>query len=157
MRKIVLTNGGFALVDDEDYEHIYRHKWRRDRDGYAVRTAPVDYGPKTILMHRLILDAPRSSSVDHVSGDRLDNRRSNLRLATNAQNSMNRLPYEGKTSRYKGVSWHRRVKKWMAGITVNGKGIYLGYFSEEEEAAKAYNNAATRYFGEFARINVMAG
>jgi len=94
--------------------------------------------------------------VDHINGDPLDNRRQNLRPATPSQNQANRTKYQGRrgvTSRYKGVCWHRKDKKWMARIYRDGKQIYLGGFDCEIEAAKAYDSAALEIFGEFALPN----
>jgi hypothetical protein len=108
------------------------------------------------LHHFIIGDPPPGMVVDHINGDRLDNRRANLRFCTLAQNKQNSRPYRGGTSRYKGVSWKRTGKgtgKWLARIRVDGKDIHLGFHKEEEEAAKAYDTAAIRYYGEFARTN----
>ncbi|MDT9719147.1 HNH endonuclease [Paenibacillus sp. ClWae2A] len=111
---------------------------------------------KSVQLHRWILDPPSDMCVDHINHDTLDNRRSNLRIATKAQNSQNRegAP-DDNTSGLKGVSWHKRDKRWRAFIGINRKYKHLGYFNSKEEAAAAYNRAASFYFGEFAVLNAV--
>lgn len=105
-------------------------------------------------MHREILGLmPEDPDVDHRDGEGLNNRRSNLRLVTNSQNNMNSQCRWGALSKYKGVSWHKRREKWQGRIKLNGKEIYLGYFDNEKKAARAYDEAAKKHFGEFARLN----
>lgn len=163
MKEIPLTQGLVAIVDNDDYERVSAHRWytaisRTSSDGvsliYAVRSAYRPDGQRRQQrLHRFILDAPDNMQVDHINGDGLDNRRENLRLCTSAENSRNVRPYTGGTSALKGVSWHLRVKKWRAQIKINGKKLHLGYYSTEEDAAKAYDSAALRFHGEFARTN----
>ncbi len=152
--EIPLTQGKFAIVDDDD-EWIGKWKWyySTHRGGRAERCFRTAGKRNTLFMHRVILDAPDGLQVDHINHDGLDNRRSNLRLCTNAQNNMNRTKLEGCSSKYKGVSWHRQKMKWQARITLNGKLKHLGWFSSEEEAARAYDKAAKEHFGDFAKIN----
>lgn len=144
--------GKFTLVDDADFERLSQYKWRCDATGYA-RYSVYDKLKKTIqtvLMHRIILDTPDDLHTDHINGDRLDNRRSNLRIATCQQNSANRKA-QGKASIFKGVTLHRGL--WRAQICVNLTGIHLGYFLTQRAAAQAYNDAAIELFGEFAWLN----
>lgn len=105
--------------------------------GYA--SVLIDRVPT--LIHRLVIGAKRGECVDHINRNKLDNRRSNLRIVTRGQNAMNR--------QFKGYNWARREKKWRAQIKVNGVKIHLGYFTEESEAREAYTNAHAKYFGEF--------
>jgi hypothetical protein len=148
-QQIVLTKGGIALIDDEDYERVSLHKWTLDSNGYAVRKV----NRRKVLLHRFILDASPGFDVDHSNHNPLDNRRENLRICTRSQNSVNRGPKPGCTSRYKGVCWHRRSERWRAKLCVNGKFLYLGEFVDETKAAMAYDAAAYSVFGEFAYLN----
>lgn len=167
MKEITLTRGYVALVDDEDYESLSAHKWSASvcmkNDGirtvYARRYVMAGKRRQRIIhMHREILKAPHGYHVDHVDGDGINNVRSNLRLANNQENGMNRRKSEtiaGKkaTSRFKGVSWRKHERRWVAKIKHDGKQTTLGYFKSEEDAAMAYNAAATEFFGEYANTN----
>lgn len=157
MKKIPLTQGKVALVDDEDYERVVQYKWnahyhKPSGNWYARRT--IDGLGRQISMHRFIMSAPAGSKVDHIDRDGLNNQRSNLRFATTAQNGANRAKGRNQTtSRYKGVHWYATVGKWKATIVVAQRTIFLGHFELEEDAAKAYDEAAIAHFGEFARTN----
>jgi hypothetical protein len=157
-RKINLTNGKFTIVSPQDYGWLARHKWSACKGGrtfYARRYVPLGKGKcKHIPMHREILKVGKEYYVDHINHNGLDNRRENLRPATPAQNAQHRRKCRTKnTSKYRGVYWNKRAKKWPSRILVNSKSILLGYFDEEEEAAKAYDRAARKYYGEFAELN----
>lgn len=104
-------------------------------------------------MHREIVASEGRFEVDHRDGDGLNNQRHNLRIATSSQNQGNQCKTQGRTSRFKGVSWAKRHGKWVAQIQVKRRSKNLGYFRREEEAAAAYDQAALRFFGEFARLN----
>ena len=156
MPEIMLTRGLVAIVDEEDFAQLSKFKWYASKDRntfYAVRRNPKGKRPKAIRMHREILGYP-PGLVDHKNRNGLDNRRENLRRCTPAQNQQNRRKKITSKSSLKGITWHAARKKWQAQIKVNKKNIYLGLFKTEEQAAKAYDEAATRYFGEFARGNV---
>lgn len=157
MSKIALTKGKFALVDDEDFDWLNQWKWSLNGNGYAVRTAKVSRGLFTVQrMHRVIMNAPDGLHVDHINGDKLDNRRLNLRLCTSQQNSFNRGVQSNNTSGYKGVYLHKKrnlMKRWYAKVFVDGKYHCKGMFATPLEAAKAYNVLAVEYHGEFARLN----
>lgn len=148
MKLIPLTQGQSVQVDDEDYEYLSQFKWyaHREQSGvyYAKRKVNVDGVKKTLPMHRVIMNTPDGMVCDHVNHVTLDNRRSNLRNCTYGQNNMN------KTTRNKCGYLGVYV---IASITVNGKNVHLGTFETMEDAAKAYDDAAKKYFGEFANLN----
>lgn len=157
MKTIPLSQGKFALVDDSDYEWLNKWDWyalKGAQTFYAVRRTTKDTGHKMIQMHRLILGLTDPKIlVDHRDFNGLNNQRSNLRTATPSQNSSNRQPIKGSTSKYIGVHWFKNAKLWTAQIKKKGKLIKLGYFKIEENAAVAYNNAAIKLHGEFANLN----
>jgi len=149
--EIELTQGKVAMVDDEDFEWLTQWKWcAHNTNGYWYAKS----GAKpSIRMHQLLLDPPLGYQCDHINNDGLDNRRVNLRLCTSSQNQQNRKPQSGGTSKFKGVHWYKNYKRWMAGIQINQERIFLGYFHSEIDAAQAYDKAALKYFGGFARTN----
>jgi len=153
MKEIPLVNSEkVALVDDEDFEKVSKYRWLPRLDGY-VRSSSRIKG-KQPLLHRFILRPPSGVGTDHINRNKLDNRKENLRCATQSQNNMNSLKYRnGITSQFKGVCWDRATKKWRALIGHESKVTYLGRYKSEEEAAHAYDRAAHKYFGEFARMN----
>jgi hypothetical protein len=173
MKLIPLVNSDkFAMVDDTDYDWLSQWIWRLDvgKTGieYAKRFDHV--GPirpaywstrktESIYMHREILGlTDRRIKTDHRDGNGLNNQRFNLRAASHGQNLANARQWKGTrgvppTSRYRGVSWHQQPRRWRAVIQFNKKQINLGNFRTEEAAAKAYDKAAKRLFGEFAHLN----
>lgn len=151
MKKILLTKSKFALVDDRDFEFLNQWKWFYENHGYAQRRVSK-YG-RMLGMHRVIMDEPEDKQVDHIDGNGLNNQRSNLRVATKAENLMNRGKNKNNTSGYKGVSWHKGAGKWTVNIMSYGKSVYIGLYPELIAAARAYNRAALKYHGEFARLN----
>ena len=143
------------LIDDEKKHILVEKKWRISSQGYVIHSFRIQSKVKTIFLHRFILglDDPKTI-IDHINGNKLDNRVQNLRIATTSQNGMNRKKTKLKTSSiYKGVSKCSDRNKWASMIKANGKSINLGRFNTESEAAEAYNKAALTYFGEFAKIN----
>jgi hypothetical protein len=158
MKQIPLTQGKFALVDDEDFEFLNQFKWHAYKSRntyYAGRKLRLGVNKRQIIiMHRQILGLEDPSiKGDHIDHNGLNNQRCNLRMATNAENCKNQKPKNGYSSKYKGVCWHKRDNKWNATIFAEGKKKHLGYFIDEIEAAKAYDSAAKIYFKEFACLN----
>lgn len=152
--EIKLANGkGIALVDDEDYEIHGNFNWYKSSHGYVCRKVRRNGRRETLFLHREIMGAKKGEKVDHINRDRLNCQRQNLRFATSKQNNQNRSPRKGTSSRFKGVCWHKSDKAWYASIKVDNKSIHLGRFKNEEDAARAYNDAAYIYFGEFAYLN----
>lgn len=150
MKEIQLTKGYVALVDDSDYEWLSKFKWRYNSAGYAARHSPWENGTrKTIYMHVLIGNGRPGFEVDHINHDKLDNRRSNLRVCTKKDNSHNRPIGRNNTSGYKGVFSNKNRKRWLVYI----KNQYVGCFDDKIEAAKAYDAKARELYGEFACTN----
>lgn len=148
MREIPLTRGFVALVDDADYEWINQCRWKINTYGYAFRQTKTE----TISMHRLIADTPKGMECDHINHEKLDNRRANLRNCTSKENCRNKKQNIG-TSAYKGVYFNKSRGKWRADIRIDYKLHYLGCFTSEIDAARAYDAAAREHFGEFAHLN----
>lgn len=157
MKEIPLTQDRVAIIDDIDEERVCDGSWHiLTTNGleYAVGRVANNEGERIrTYMHRLILDAPRGVSVDHINGNGLDNRRCNLRFATVNQNQFNRRPNSGCSSQYKGVYWDKSKNRWRAYIKKNHKRFYLGVYTDELQAARAYDEAARELFGKYARPN----
>jgi hypothetical protein len=139
-------SGRFATVDDEDYEALSRYGWHL-KAGYAARND----GGRLVYMHRHIMDTPSGQVTDHINGDRLDNRRCNLRSCLHAQNRQNQKVYSNNTSGYRGVSMCRTTRTWTAQVTANGKRWRMCGFKTAADASAAYENAARESFGSFYR------
>lgn len=158
MKYIPLTQGKFAIVDDEDYERLNQHKWHMGKGRntyYAKRSIKIGNKRTTQCMHHDIINVPPGFETDHKNRKGYDNRKCNLRICTRAQNSQNSKPPKTSkhSSRYKGVSWFNITKKWRAYIKKNNVFTSLGYYINEIDAAKAYDKAAKELFGEFACTN----
>jgi hypothetical protein len=154
MKKIPLTKGAFALVDDDDYEYLSQYRWYLNTEGYAIRE--IWTGNKRrerVRMHREVMKTPKGVEVDHVNGNRLDNRKINLRHCTRSQNNRNSAVRSDNNTGYKGVALHRHSGLYHATINVDGRQISLKYHKTPEGAARAYNKAAVKHFGKFAKLN----
>jgi len=153
MSKLIpLTQGKYAIVDDSDYEELSKYKWYLDKF-YAKRNIRVGCGKqKAVKMHRLINNTPSGFETDHINGDKLDNRKCNLRTATTAQNRCNRGKQIDNKSGYKGVVFVSKYNNWQASIKINGKRKHLGTFRTPELAHAAYCEAAPKVHKEFARF-----
>jgi hypothetical protein len=160
--KIPLTKGAVCTISSEDAD-LAQFRWHIGSGGYAIRSTPMRYGvqqgPKHIRMHRVILERmidrtlQADEECDHIDGDRLNNQRTNLRLAKHYQNGLNQKAPTNNTSGYKGVAWSKAAGKWRALIKVRGKQHYLGLYATAQEAHIAYERAAIEYFGEWHRSN----
>lgn len=155
MKELNLSKNKISLLDDEDYEKVISspYKW------YAIKSRNTYYGYGQskgiyVLLHRFIMEPENGLQIDHINRDGLDNRRENLRIVTNAENQINKAT--NNSSGYRGVWLCKdkfRSKCWSASITISGKRIKLGRYSTAKEAAIAYNEAATKYFGNIAILN----
>ncbi|NBW16589.1 MAG: Fis family transcriptional regulator [Caulobacteraceae bacterium] len=157
MKKIALNQGQFAIIDDEYFEELNQFKWRvtKERNSfYAIRTYSINGKKYTIKMHRYILKLTDPKiHVDHINHNGLDNRLENLRACNRHEYKRNRSKLKNNTSGFKGVYWNKRRKKYTAYIYDTGNLKYLGSYLCPIEAAKAYNKAAIKYYGEFAQLN----
>ena len=157
MNRIPLTQGKFALVDDSDYERGSKLKWHYDSHGrvggYARRTSRILDGLGNIKMHQFIMGERAGMEIDHINDDKLDNRKENLRFCTHAENRRNCPKQSSNTSGYKGVHLDKKKNKWVCRITFEGTRIFLCRHFCLIKAAHAYDDAARKYFGEFARTN----
>lgn len=160
----------FALVDDEDYHRLSIFSWTAYRIGnqyYAYRVFYLDDKKSKMALHREIMECKNGDGkiIDHKDGNALNNQKYNLRFCTTSQNAMNKVQRKNGSSKYKGVWFYIRKRDYgwrvwfksgyRAGIVFNGKQMILGHFKTEEQAALAYNDAAKKYYGEFARLNII--
>lgn len=151
MKYLQISDGSRALVDDEDYMRFKDFTWRLDGRGYVVRSESIGGGrTRNIYLAREIMGFPKGMEVDHFSRDKLDNRRSNLRVCTRSQNAINHPPKPG--YRFKGVCWHAQNQRWMARVMCRGS-VRTKMCRTEEEAARAYDVMARELHGEFAFLN----
>ena len=156
MVEIPLTKGKIALIDDEDYEKVNKHRWHyfiKDNrtTGYAYTNITINGKHFCMGMHRFILNLSDCLHIDHVNSNGLDNRKENLRVCSRSQNRANSILNKNNSSGFRGV--YISLGKWVASIRVNNKSIYLGTYQDKINAAIAYNNAAMKHFREFAKIN----
>jgi hypothetical protein len=143
----------YAIVDPEDYQKLSKYPWLLLEGGSEIYYAGCFEHRKIVYMHRQIMNAPKGSIVDHRNREGLDNTKRNLRFATHSQNCCNRIRTKNGSSKYRGVHYRKQERKWEASICYNGIYKYLGVFGNEEDAARAYDEAAKIYHGEFAVLN----
>jgi hypothetical protein len=150
--EVQLTQGYIALVDDCDYDRVSNYKWFYDH-GYA--RSCIDN--RKVYLHRFVMNmSDEHSKIDHIDLNKLNCRRENLRICSMYQNNRNKPKQNIKcTSIYKGVYFKKDRLKWAAAINIGGKNYFLGHFGYQHEAANMYNKAAIKYFGEFAKLNVI--
>jgi hypothetical protein len=152
-KSIPLSQGRVALVDDADFDRLTAYKWFLSGTGYAVGFVPGDGKFRLEYMHRFIMKAAEGQLVDHINGDSLDNRPTNLRFASPHQNLQNKRLSSLSLTGLKGVGWHKDRRKYHARIQLQGIRYHLGFFDDPETAGQAYDCAARRLFGGFAVCN----
>lgn len=145
------------LVDESDYDSVKNYSWNTNATGYAYAYVKGSGRKerKTVTMHRLLMNPKNGLRVDHINRNKLDNRRSNLRICTNSQNAGNSIGYSKKT-KFKGLDL-LPTGRWRARINIDGKSIHLGVAATEQEAASMYDEAAVKHYGKFALTNNMIG
>ncbi len=153
---IPLTRGRHMLIDAEDYPKIYNHSWYVVAGNGGNLYACSEKDHVGIRSHRVIMQPPADKQIDHINGDSLDNRKSNLRICTHSENAKNiKLRKPRGSSKYKGVYFRKDRNKWVAMLYYNGFALKFGSFTDEHDAARAYNDAAIKYYGEFASLNII--
>lgn len=158
MKKILLTQGQIALVDDEDFDFINQWKWyyekkNRNNTGYAIRTVKINGKRKRLYMHRVLLKAPDGMEVDHKNMNGIDNRKENIRVCTCLENKRHYSVRRDNRTGIKGVSWDKRRQKYRVQISIKGKRLWLGTYNSLSDATTIYNEAARQYYKEFAYLN----
>ena len=158
VKKIKLSQDKITLVDDEDYEWLSQYNWhlytrKKSETIYANTNIYINNKRTTKKLHNLLINPSKGFEVDHIDRDGLNNQKENLRIVTRSQNCINRSKFRNTTSKFKGVTWHKDNKKWLAQIRLNKKKYYLGEFINEIDAAKAYNKAAKKLHNRYAVLN----
>lgn len=149
MKKLLTNKGVEFIIDDEDFTLVSKYTWHLNHKGY-VRS---EIRGKQVMLHRVVMNVTDPQlQVDHIKGNKLDNRKSQLRICTNQQNQFNRGKNKNNTSGYKGVKWRADRSKWIAVINFNRKRKILGSFECPKEASKAYVTAAKNLHGEFFNV-----
>ena len=147
-----------VLVDNENFQELSKYHWTLYKNKnilYAKRHIIIEGKRTTLKMHRFVMGLKTNDKliVDHINHNSLDNRKANLRICSQSENCRNKTSHKNSSSKYLGVSFNKKCKKWQYQICSNKKTIHLGLYINEIDAAKAYNNAAIKYHGEFANIN----
>jgi hypothetical protein len=156
VKKIPLTLGAIAFVDDEDFDYLNQFNWSiHYAFKYAKRTIGGRLNKNNIFMHRLLMNAKEGEFVDHIDRNTLNNQKSNLRICNWSENNINKSKRIGTSSKFVGVYLNKKVNKWQAYIKKNKKFFYLGIFENEIDAAIARDKKAKELHGEFANINII--
>lgn len=147
-----ISGGAVAFIDTEDVDKVLSlgTSWYINPNGYVWTSKMINRQKYYYRLHRFILGYRGSLDVDHINGDKLDNRKSNLRLCTRSENLMNRHYMSNNTSGYLGVTWDKSRNKWQARIKIGGKQTYLGRYRHKQAAIDARRRAEKEYFGEYA-------
>ncbi len=155
MKQIKLGNGLFSLIDDRDLISVSKFNWYTSESKKGKFYVKRLESPQ-IYLHRFLMDSPEGKQIDHINGNRLDNRKSNLRMVSQTQNNYNSIKRIGTTSKFKGVFYDKsgkRIKRWTTQGRILGKKTFLGRYLTQEEAAKTYDTFALKHYGEFAKTN----
>lgn len=160
MKKIPLYNHqkkirDYFVIDNEDFNKIKNYKWRLyyDKNKNLKYVLTTDKNKKTLFLHRYIMNCPNNMIIDHKNHNGLDNQKNNLRICNYINNNRNKKKCKNSTSKYKGVYWNKYHKKWEVSIKNKNEKKFLGYFNNEKEAAKKYNNYAILHYNEYAYLN----
>ena len=149
MRRLKISGktgkGKYAEVDDEDYLSLKNYRWHLVGGRYIARGIMTDGKQTRLYLHHAILGKKEGMDVDHINGNKLDNTRKNLRFVTHHQNTLNRKTPSNNTTGYRGVTYHKKDKKYQAAISKKGKTVYLGQFKTSKEASLIYNQARMEY------------
>lgn len=143
------TNNVYFLIDEGDAERVLKHRWTANPKGYII----ARINRRCMNIARFLLDCPLGMETDHIDHNPLNNRRNNIRICTHQENQRNKNPTQNKTSQFKGVHWDKKSMKWRVSCKFNGSQMYLGLFAKEIDAAKKYNEFATKNYGAYACIN----
>lgn len=149
MKEIELTQGYTAIVDDEEYERVSPYNWYVKGN----KNVATNIRGKQVFMSHLVLNIDGHQRVAYLNGDTLDLRKSNLKIVSRQELAFKKRKSNGTSSQYKGVCWKKETARWSAKITYNGKTRHLGYFDDETDAARAYDESAQELFGELACLN----
>ncbi len=152
MKKVKLTRGKFATVDNDVYEKVNKYNWYYIEGGYAARDDFSSGKRKMVYMHRFIMDPPEGMVIDHINGKKHDNRKENLRICTHRQNSWNAKKRTDNKSGYRGVSWDKSKQKWGVRLKVGNLYKFGGYFTNKIEASKRYGELVEKYRDEFSKV-----
>jgi len=152
MRELTLTKGAVTLVDDEDFDELNNNKWCLSTNGYAHRSFDLNRKRTHLYLHRVIAKPSQGMEVDHINGDKLDNRKCNLRVCTSSQNKCNRVTRKKTVSGFKGVRRSGTTSKWKAQINKDGVAYNLGLFDDPAAAFEAYKEKAKELHGEYAKF-----
>jgi hypothetical protein len=146
---------GTILVDDDDWEYLNEFSWYISHTGYSYTGIWMKFKQTTkqVKMERFIMRVPKGFIIDHINGNRCDNRKENLRLVTKQENNINRCKRSGCPTTYKGLTWIAKERRWKVRVKLDGKEYYVGRFVNEIDAAHAYDFKALELFGEIARLN----
>ena len=142
---------GIKILVDDDFKYLDGFSFKLHNNGYVCFSSRKD-GLNSKYLHRIIMNAPDDKEVDHINGNKIDNRRENLRLCNRSENNRNKGKKSNNTSGFKCVCWHKRAGKWRVQIQVDGEKKHLGYFDDKLKAYEAYCEACEKYHGDFKHL-----